>query len=38
MQSLNPNETTPSLLSDMINNALPPPLMKDVKNNELAVS
>lgn len=38
LQSLNPSDATPSLLSDMINNALPPPLMKDVKNNELTVS
>jgi hypothetical protein len=37
MQQLNP-DGAPSLLSDMINNALPPPMIKDVKNNELAVS
>jgi hypothetical protein len=36
LQGLNP-DATPSMLSDMINNALPPPF-KDVKNNELAVS
>ncbi|KAG5674006.1 hypothetical protein PVAND_003999 [Polypedilum vanderplanki] len=35
LQQLNP-DAAPSLLSDMINNALPPPMTKDVKNNELA--
>jgi len=37
MQQINP-DGNPSILSDMINNALPPPMIKDAKTNELAVS
>lgn len=37
MQQVNP-DAPPSILSDMINNALPPPMIKDAKTNELAVS
>ena len=37
MQQVNP-DGAPSILSDMINNALPPPMVKDAKTNELAVS
>ncbi|XP_070491136.1 RING finger protein unkempt isoform X14 [Chironomus tepperi] len=37
LQQINP-DGNPSILSDMINNALPPPMVKDAKTNELAVS
>ena len=37
LQQINP-DGNPSILSDMINNALPPPMVKDAKTNELTVS